>query len=100
MSIPKVFSESLKTSARLFAIPKTLFMFLIFFVDEVFQNLHDVNILVACPDLYTSNLTSESDDYCIVNLKTVAFVLSPVDSVGKVVDVSVGSHDLHIDIYI
>jgi len=49
--------------------------------------------------LYTSNLTSESDDYCTVNLKTVAFVLSPVDSVGKVVDVSVGSHDLHIDIY-
>ena len=66
----------------------------------MFQNLHDVNILVACPDLYTSNLTSsESDDYCIVNLKTVAFVLSPVDFVGKVVDVSVGSHDLHIDIY-
>ena len=75
-------------------------MFLIFFVDEasVFQNLHDVNILVACPDLYTSNLTSESDDYCTVNLKTVAFVLSPGDSVGKVVDVSVGSHDLHINI--
>ena len=75
-------------------------MFLIFFVDEVFQNLHDVNILVVCPDLYTSNLTSESDDYCTVNLKTVAFVLSPVDSVGKVVGISVGSHDLHIDIYI
>ena len=74
-------------------------MVLIFFVDEVFQNLHDVNILVACPDLYTSNLTSESDDYCIVNLKIVAFVLSPVDSVGKVVDVIVGSHDLHIDIH-
>ena len=74
-------------------------MFLIFFVDELFQNLHVVNILVACPDLYTSNLTSESDDYCTVNLKTVAFVLSPIDSVGKVVDVSVGSHDLHIDIY-
>ena len=73
-------------------------MFLIFFVDELFQNLHDVNILVVCPDLYTSNLTSsESDNYCTVNLKTVAFVLSPVDSVGKVVDLSVGSHDLHID---
>ena len=43
--------------------------------------------------------TSESDDYYTVNLKTFAFVLSPVDSVGKVVDVSVGSHDLHIDIY-
>ena len=59
-------------------------MFLIFFVDEVFQNLHDVNILVACPDLYTSNLTPESDDYCTVNLKNVAFVLSPIDFVGKV----------------
>ena len=39
--------------------------------------------------LYTSNLTPESDDYCTVNVKTVAFVLSPVDSIGQVVDVSV-----------
>ena len=74
-------------------------MFLISFVVEVFQNLHDVNLLVVCPDLYTRNLSPESDEYCTVNLKTVAFVLSPVDSVGKVVDVSVGSHDLHINIY-
>ena len=59
-------------------------MFLISFVDEVFQDVQDVNILVVCPDLYTSNLTTESDDYCTVNLKNVAFVLSPVDSVGKV----------------
>ena len=57
---------------RLFAIPKTLFMFLISFVDEVFQNLHNVNILVVCPDLYTSNLTSESDGHytidCIIGV--------------------------------
>ena len=63
----------------------------LFYVSHVFCWWGVPKLPWCCLSWFICNLTSESDDHCTVNLKTVAFVLSPVDSVGKVVDVSAGS---------